>query len=228
VLTRVKRLLREHRFSAATYGKLAEAFVSSRVRLHQLLIGRYHTARYFDELFRRTANPWRYGLDGVSQRRRELLLNVMPRQRYARLLEVGCAEGWITLPLTRRAEEVTAVDISAVALARARSVCTGTTNVRFVQRDIVVEELGGEFDAIVCAGVLVYVSATAQTSVRDRLVACLKPGGDLILEHTTDAYPGEMAGRQVHASYKAHAALVVVSETEVSNFTVTVLRKKDT
>jgi SAM-dependent methyltransferase len=224
-LEHAKRLLREHPYTSDLYGGMASLWTGARIAFCERLFGRYHTAARFDRLFLKTSDPWGYQTDPISERRRELILRALPRSRYSRLLEIGCAEGWMTLRLAGRADEVIAVDISRVALDRASKRCAGLPNVRFLHLDLLVDPLFNNLDAILCAGVLVFLPAMVQCEIRDRMIDSLADGGDLILEHTTMAYPGEIAGRDIHTLYQRHPALSLTHHEEVGNYAITTFRK---
>ena len=224
-LSDAKRILREHAYSRSLYALAGREWTRWRVAFCQRAFGRYHTAARFDRLFARTPDPWGYRDDPVSEERRALILRTLPRDHYPRLLELGCAEGWMTLPLSTRATALVAADISRVALDRARERCRHLGTVRFVQLDLLTDPLVETFDGIVCAGVLVFLPAIEQQNVRDRLVASLAVGGDLLLEHTRQAYPGEIAGTEIHAHYRQHPELTVIRHDEVHNYAITLLRK---
>ena len=225
VLDHVKPILREHPNTRLLYKKLGTHWVNSRIYLCESFFGRYHTAARFDRLFARTPDPWGYSGDPVSEERRALIMEMLPRKRYGRLLEIGCATGWMTLPLSSRADEVVAADISSTALAYARKRCRQSANIRFRRLDLLTESIPESFEGIVCAGVLVFLPANSQKIIRDHLVAALVAGGDLILEHTTGAYPGEMAGNRIHALYEEDPRLRKLEHVEVGNYAITLLQK---
>jgi 2-polyprenyl-3-methyl-5-hydroxy-6-metoxy-1,4-benzoquinol methylase len=224
-LLQIKRVLREHPYSRELYASLANGWARTQIAICEVTSGRYHTAARFDRLFKKTPDPWRYAGSPISERRHQLILDTLSGRRYTRLLEIGCAEGWITHSLATRADELVAADISSVALARARHACCEHRNVQFVHFDLLTDPVAGFFDCIVCAGVLVYLPMSAQQSVRDRLVASIAPGGDLLLEHLRDASPGEVAGNKIQALYRNHSKLTVLSHQEVEDYAITLLRK---
>jgi 2-polyprenyl-3-methyl-5-hydroxy-6-metoxy-1,4-benzoquinol methylase len=101
-----------------------------------------------------------------------------------RALEVACAEGHFTVRLAERVRRVHAVDISAIALQRARARCRDLPHVTFGSVDVFAEDLPCEHDVVVCSEVLYYAGdrdRLAQT-VR-RLVRAVAPGGVLIHAH---------------------------------------------
>ena len=226
VIGHVKRCLREHPNTRDLYRKLGANWAKSRVYFCENFFGRYHTAARFDRLFMKNPDPWSYSGNPVSEERRKLILDMLPLGRYKRLLEIGCATGWMTLPLATRADELVAADISSVALARAHDRCRQSKNIRLRNLDLLTEEINDRFECIVCAGVLVFLPAAAQQMIRDRLAAVLLAGGDLILEHTVNAYPGEIAGDWIHALYRHHPELVMLQHVDVGNYAITLFRKR--
>lgn len=221
----VKRALREHPYSRQLYFALADQWTRTRIAAYQLFAGRYHSAERFDHLFSGTPDPWGYGKCLLSHERRRLLLEKLPEATYASMLEIGCAEGWITRLLAARTQQLTAIDISEVALARARDRCRDLGNIIYRRVDILEDAVEGRYDAVVCAGVLVYLPLAVQPLLRDRILALLAPGATLLLEHTVVAYPGEISGRDVHDLYRRHPDLELVSHQDIEDYAITVLRK---
>lgn len=226
LLAALKRRLREHPWSRGAYAFAADRYQRARITLIERVEGRYYTAARLDRLFSSRPDPWSYKTDPSSQQRRQLTLQALPEARYGRILEVGCAEGWMTELLAERADAVHAVDISAVALGRARQTCARFTHVTFEQIDLVERTPRGDFDAIVCTGVLVLLPAEAQARVRDGLVAALRSGGDFMLENQTEGFPGELPGSTVEAGFRAHPDLVLVHHQRVVEYDLAVFRKK--
>ena len=220
-----KRGLRESPITARLYRGAARGWHAIRIGLHKLLRGRYHTAAYFDRAFALSPDPWRYEGDVVSEARRDLLVRTLPERRCRRLLEIGCAAGWITERLAQRADAVLAVDISPSALEKARERCAAQAHVEFRCVDLLQDEIRGRFDTIVCAGVLVYLPWNAQQRIRNRLVALLEPGGHLLLEHLNDAGPWECAGNRIHALYVLHPELARRAREARDGYEILLLRK---
>ena len=110
---------------------------------------------YWDRVFARP-DPWNYA--GAYERRKyRHTLELMPDEPVGCALEIGCAEGMFTELLADRVGSLLAVDISEVALERARARCAGKGHVGFAQADIGEGVIGGGYDLIVCAEVLYYL-----------------------------------------------------------------------
>jgi len=221
----VKRFCRENRFLRGPF-RLMSFIIHSPVTVSVALGRRHYDQRRFDRLFTTTPDPWRYEESAQSDERRRRILELLPRERYTSLLEVGCAEGWLTASLASRADRVTAVDFSRVAIDRAARRCAALANVDFIVRDIITDGLPATHDAIVCAGVLNFSPWRYQAPLRAAIIAALRRGGDLVLEHKRDPSPGEISGTRIHRAFMAEATLELLSHEVRDCYAITVLRRR--
>lgn len=119
------------------------------------------------------------------QRAMEFLLLARPNGFFPTALEVGCAEGMFTRMLSGRCERLRAVDLSTVAIERARQRCSDRSNIEFAEWDVRRDPIDGTFDLIVATGVLEYImSPSILRDACKRLAAALKPGGFLLIGNT--------------------------------------------
>jgi len=107
------------------------------------------------------------------------------QRRFGRVLDIGCGNGSISLPLLRRSDKLTLVDLSSrmLHLARRRVPADRVKDVELIHGDFL--ELNfepGSFDLICCIGVLAHVASPAEVVARIRQLA--KPGALVILEFT--------------------------------------------
>jgi 2-polyprenyl-3-methyl-5-hydroxy-6-metoxy-1,4-benzoquinol methylase len=105
-----------------------------------------------------------------------------------RIMDIGCGDGSITLPLLTSTSQLTLLDLSANMLARARQNAPQEfiKNVAFRNedfKDAVFEP--GSFDLIVTVGVVAHVDSPGEFLRKIKML--LRPGGHVILEFT-DAY----------------------------------------
>lgn len=140
----------------------------------------------FEMNFALVRDPWEY-TSSYQQTKYEHTLKLLPSTPITRALELGCAEGYLTVPLAARVEHLIAADISQIALTRAAKSCAaqGLENVSFLRLDMTLDPLPGDCDLIVCSEVLYYISGQkALNKVVAKLIAALKPGGYLLTSHS--------------------------------------------
>ncbi|MBA2556899.1 MAG: class I SAM-dependent methyltransferase [Chloroflexi bacterium] len=80
---------------------------------------------YFEELYREQQEPWTYGSRAAEVLRHDFLARTVRRLRphSHRILDVGCSVGQLTARLAGASDEVHAMDLSPVAVRRARARC---------------------------------------------------------------------------------------------------------
>ncbi len=152
----------------------------------------------FDDMYDDGPDPWRNLGSFYEERRRALVLAMLGSARYRRVLELGCADGFLTAALVTRAEEVFAFDTSPRAVAATRVNAPAATVAR---GDLprVIPEAQGHFDLVVLSEVGYFLSATELLATLRRARAALAPGGELVLchwQHPTQRVP--LDGALVH------------------------------
>ncbi|MDL2345859.1 SAM-dependent methyltransferase [Deinococcus sp. MIMF12] len=159
------------------------------------------TDAYFEDVYRASDDPWNFETSEYERAKYARTLAALPRDHYARALEVGCSIGVLTGLLSERAGALLSVDVSERALARARERNRDRANVTFGRRRLPAETPPGPFDLIVLSEVGYYFSTRDLEAVLDRLTAALAPGGDLILVHWTPPVPDyPQTGDAVHGA----------------------------
>ncbi|HEV2054414.1 MAG TPA: SAM-dependent methyltransferase [Methylomirabilota bacterium] len=209
--------------------------------LERLVLYSAARARADDEQeFARTRDPWAFETDPVAGRdrfNRELvMLDAVARGvRFSRALEIGCAEGMFTEALAPRCDQLLAVDISHVALERARARCAWGSHVRFAEWDLRTDPLPGSFDLVVFEGVLdCFCQPWVFRAARDKVVSALVPGGHLLAGNprqtgvTEGAWWGRFlvrGGKWIDAALSEHPELSVVSRVWEPGYVDTLFRK---
>lgn len=126
----------------------------------------------------------------------------------ARILDIGCGDGSLSLPLLKPSNRLTLVDIAPAMIERARArIAPGLEgNVTLVNDSF--EAVGDDerFDVVLCVGVVAHVPSV--DALFAKIAKVLKPGGRLVLETTPNPFPlgkllspyyrlrGLIAGRQ--------------------------------
>ena len=178
----------------------------------------YKTRRKMDRQFGRREDPFGYGSAPYEKARLEAMEAALPA-RLESALECGCAEGHFTARLAARAGRVTSVDISSIALARAKS---RAPQARYEEGDLLTWAPGedGPYDAVVLGDVLYYLDRPGVAAEFDaffgRAASWLRPRGRLILAHGF-AGPKEEAHRRSFRERFEAAGLRLVSETTLDS-----------
>jgi cyclopropane fatty-acyl-phospholipid synthase-like methyltransferase len=144
---------------------------------------------FFDRIWRQ-GDFWRLESSEFEQARYRGLVELLGSRTYTRALEIGCGAGAFTELLAGHAERVVAIDVSSVAIARARRERAGLKNVDFRTADVMDFDLGTtpDWDLIVLAETIYYLGwlypffDVAWLAVR--LYEATSPGGRLMLANT--------------------------------------------
>lgn len=130
-----------------------------------------------------TEDPWNYG-SLYEQEKYQRQLEILPAGPIGRALELACAEGHFTRQLAPRVGHLTATDISAIAVERARARCSDQPNIEFGVLDFAADTLPGGMDLIFCSEVLYYLDDLAELRrIAKKFAAALAPGGSFISAH---------------------------------------------
>jgi LmbE family N-acetylglucosaminyl deacetylase len=153
-----------------------------------------HTA-YFDALYAAADDPWGLADRFYERRKRDLLLAALPRERFGRAFEPGCANGEITARLVERCDHVVAWDVAAAAVQRTRVRCGNRAD---VDRGRVPDEWpSGRFDLIVLSEVGYYCADLKALAAR--VAGSLTADGVVVACHWRRAAPDHPhSGDRVH------------------------------
>lgn len=138
---------------------------------------------WFEALFREQGDPWAFETSAYERDKYDHTLGRLPRPRYARALEAGCANGVLTRRLAARCDALIAVDVSETALAVARARCADLRHVSFERRRLPGEWPDGPFDLVLLSEVAYYWDDADLELAAERVAATLASGGDLLLVH---------------------------------------------
>lgn len=115
---------------------------------------------------------------------------------FKRLLDIGCGDGSISLPLAGKERHLMLLDLSAsmTALAASKVPPELATSVEVLNGDVMAMSFGGDpLDLIVCIGVLAHVDSP--DAFAGKIASLLESNGHLIVEFT-DSY--HFCGRLNH------------------------------
>jgi SAM-dependent methyltransferase len=162
---------------------------------------------YFDGVYAAADDPWSLASRWYERRKYAVTVAALPRERYARGLEVGCSVGVLTEMLAARCDDLLALDIAASAVRTAAARTAALSQVRVEQRQLPEAWPPGSFDLIVLSEVLYYLSAGDAAGLLERASQALEPEGTLVVvhwRHPVADYP--RGGDEVHTALAAEAA----------------------
>jgi LmbE family N-acetylglucosaminyl deacetylase/SAM-dependent methyltransferase len=187
---------------------LSEAFLAHFLRPYDVVLDRppAATTSYFDAVYASADDPWQLAERWYEQRKRQVLLASLPRARFRRVFEPGCATGLITAALADRSDAVVAVDAAARAVETARAYLSDLKHVAVSQLRIPEQWPEGRFDLIVLSEIAYYCRdlRTLAARVRNSLTA----DGVVVLCHWRhEAVDHPWDGDTVHACLPLLAGL---------------------
>ena len=159
---------------------------------------------YFDQVYQANRDPWNFETSPYERAKYAATLAALPRPHYPEALEIGCSLGLLTAQLAPRCGHLLAVDVSEAALDQARARCAALPQVELRLLRVPEEFPGQQFDLMLVSEVGYYWSAADLARAAERIVAGLRPGGQLLLVHWTPPvhdYP--LTGDDVHEHFLA-------------------------
>lgn len=106
------------------------------------------------------------------------------------VVDFGCGDGRVTIPLAAHGYDVTGADASPNMLRRLRVRGPGIRTVSTDGTDLAAR-LGEPVDAVVCLAVLIHHDYDAAERIVRGLAAAVRPGGTLVLDWPTADVPHE-------------------------------------
>ena len=176
------------------------------------------TRRKMNRQFGKREDPFSYSTTPYEAARLKTLETALGAGNLESALEAGCAEGHFTERLVRRVRQVTALDISAVAIERAQKRAPGAV---FVEADLMTWEPSSKaaYDAIVLGDVLYYLDrpgvAAEYAALFAKISSWLKSGGRLLLAHGF-AGDKELAHRRSFRERFEKTGLKLISEAPIA------------
>jgi 2-polyprenyl-3-methyl-5-hydroxy-6-metoxy-1,4-benzoquinol methylase len=109
---------------------------------------------------------------------------------FKRILDIGCGDGSMSLPLLTSKNRLVLVDMSSsmLSIARAGVPSELLSNVEIINEDFMTAKLESHsYDLVLCIGVLAHVDSPS--ALVDKITSLLAPGATLIMESTDSAHP---------------------------------------
>ncbi|MET0590015.1 MAG: bifunctional PIG-L family deacetylase/class I SAM-dependent methyltransferase [Naasia sp.] len=170
---------------------------------------------FFDDFYSGADDPWGFESRWYERRKRDITLAVLPRERFASALELGCSIGVTTAELAGRCDDLLAVDIAERPLDIARRRLAEHPRVRFERRTLPAEWPLGRFDLIVVSEVGYYLDLATLRELVRRSAAALTEKGVLVVchwRHPVAEYP--LTGDTVHEAFSESGLASMVQHIE--------------
>jgi len=120
-----------------------------------------------------------------------------------RMLDIGCGNGAISIPLLAPGRKLTLLDLSSTMLTLAQSRIPEELrqNVDLVNEGFLTADLAEHsYDFVMCIGVMAHIDSPDE--FLGRIAKVLKPGGSLILEFTDGYHPVGLATRLFERTWR--------------------------
>jgi alkylation response protein AidB-like acyl-CoA dehydrogenase len=182
---------------------------------------------YFHHIYAQSDDPWEFESSAYEAEKYRSTLASLPREHYARGLEVGCSIGVLTEKLAARCDDLLSVDVSERALERARRRCAALPQVRFECMEVPRSVPEGRFDLILVSEVAYYWTRPVLEHAMDLLAERQSAGGHLVLVHFTPFVPDyPQTGDEVHDAWSARQEWDVFKQERHERYRITVLERR--
>jgi SAM-dependent methyltransferase len=138
---------------------------------------------YFDDMFAKSDDPWKFQSRWYERRKRALTLACLPSDRYANGFEPGCANGELSARLATRCERLLVSDGIDKAVALSKDRLKGQTNVEVRKAWVPKDWPRDKFDLIVLSEFLFYLKPEVVEEIAVKAKESLMPGGVILACH---------------------------------------------
>lgn len=177
------------------------------------------SASFFEDKYRRTADPWNFEHSRYEQERYGRILTAIRGQRYTRAFEPGCSIGILTQRLCDICDQVEAIDISATAVASAKQRCKNLRQIRIRCCSLADAVLEGTFDLIVFSEIGYYFEEDGLRKILDHLIGSLSQTGIFVAAHWLGRSKDHVLnGDAVHEIVRDHGSLLLDHEERRAHF----------
>ena len=161
---------------------------------------------YFSSMYRDIDDPW--GLSGhyYERRKRSVVMASLPRERFRRAFEPGCATGELTGLLAQRCDHLVASDFVPEALIAARQRLAHDRHVEVADMTVPNQWPEGTFDLILISELAYYLDDAALTKLAEKVATSLEKDGVLVACHWKHAIEGAR-----HNAHAVHERLTVTT-----------------
>lgn len=175
---------------------------------------------YFESMYRSDPDPWRFDRSWYEQRKYEMTVASLPRRRYRRAIEPGCANGALTERLASRCDELFAYDIVSAAVKRTEDRLAQADHVHVLEAVFPTYLPVGTGDLAVWSEVAYYLGDIDADRAIASLERWLEPDGHLVAVHYTGDTNYPRTAREVHDQLDSISWLSRVTVLDDEQFTL--------
>lgn len=182
-------------------------------------------AGYFESVYAECDDPWGFATRWYERRKYDLTLAALPKPRYRRAFEPGCAIGVLSEGLAARCDELICCELVPRIAGVARERLAPFRGARVDTGGIPGYWPSGTFDLIVLGEVGYYLGAPGLVKVLDRAAASIEPGGNLVSVHYTGSTDYPLTGAEVQATVADLPGFEGVCALEDREFSLLVMQR---
>ena len=141
------------------------------------------SAEFFEKKYRENQDPWDFARSEYERSRYDAIITALGMQRYERAFEPGCSVGELTWRLATRCGHLDAMDITSIAIERARHRCSELSNVTFHVGGLPHQIPKGMSDLIVFSEIGYYFDEASLQRLGNALISRIRTSGTLLAAH---------------------------------------------
>jgi protein-L-isoaspartate O-methyltransferase len=173
---------------------------------------------YFDRIYAAADDPWGFETRWYEDRKYALTLAALPRQRYERAFEPGCAFGVLSERLAPRCDALIASELVSQVAERARRRLKDFAHVQVETAAIPDFWPSGRFDLIVLSEVVYYLTEAGAHELLARLAESTAEHAHVIGVHYRGVTDYPMTGDAAQTVLRSSACLKSLARYEEELF----------
>lgn len=154
---------------------------------------------YFDELYKKSDDPWEYEQRWYEERKRQICLALLLKPVYSKVLEIGCSNGVFSQHLAQRAKQLICLDANSKAIQLAKTRLENLSHVQVIQQRIPDQFPAGSFDLIIISEIMYYLKPEELSRLIEKVENSLTSQGVVLCCHWRYPIDGfVLTGEKVH------------------------------
>lgn len=153
---------------------------------------------YFDELYTSSEDPWNFRTSKYEQRKYDMTIAALPKDRYRNAFEPGCSIGILSEKLARRCDQILCTDIVGSAILETKERLKELPGATVQQLAIPEAWPTDTFDLIVVSELGYYFNTPTLAVVIELIVTSTQEGAHLVGVHWTGETDYPLSAHQVH------------------------------